>query len=280
VQKTIQANGKIIDLTCPNIMGIVNVNADSFFSGSRVASIDQAVARTQQMMDEGATIIDVGAMSSRPGANIIDKDTELSTLHPVVAEIRHCFPNIVISIDTVHGAIVEKLCDTGIDMVNDISSGAIDSGMIESVAATKLPYVMMHMQGVPKTMQDIPTYDDVTVDILRYFVAKTNLAQSYGIRDIIIDPGFGFGKTIDHNFEILARLSAFQALGFPVLVGLSRKSFISKSIAVDTANALNGTTALHMVALQRGAKILRVHDVAEAKQCIDLYQKLVEYPGF
>jgi dihydropteroate synthase len=278
VQKTIQANGKIIDLSSPIVMGIINVNADSFFGDSRVETIDQAIIRTQHMLDAGAKIIDIGAMSSRPGADIIDIDTEKSILHPIVKAIRQHFPLAVLSIDTVHSAVVAAMAELGVDMINDISAGEIDPKMMSQVATSQLPYVMMHMQGTPKTMQINPTYEHITTDVIRYFVNKISKAHHVGIRDILIDPGFGFGKSVDHNFKLMGDLSSFGVLGLPLLIGISRKSFIYKTLSVDVDHSLNGTTAVHMAALINGAKILRVHDVAEAVQCIHLYKKIVENP--
>ncbi len=273
MQQTVNANGKLIDLSEPIIMGVVNVNSDSFYEGSRVASIDKMLQRVEALINGGAEIIDVGAMSSRPGATIIDKDTEIACLHPCIEVLRTSFNNINLSIDTVHSKTAQAMSALGVDMINDISGGVFDDKMYEVVAKTGLPYIMMHMQGTPETMQQKPTYNNITQDILAYFVERIAKAKAAGITDIIVDPGFGFGKTIEHSFTMMRELSAFKVLGLPLLVGLSRKSFIYKTLGVGAELALNGTTAMHMVALEKGANILRVHDAVEARQCITLFTK-------
>jgi dihydropteroate synthase len=275
MHKTFNARGHCVQLDMPIVMGIINVNNDSFYSGSRVNHIDQASAAVSKMISQGTSIIDIGAMSSKPGATILDQDTEMATLHPIVNELCNNFPNAIFSIDTVHSATAATMYDLGIHMINDISSGTFDNLMIDTVARLKLPYVLMHMQGLPQFMQDKPQYNQVVNDVISFLADRISVARLAGIKDIIIDPGFGFGKTLDQNFELLKSLQSFSILDMPLLVGISRKSFIYKTLNTTAEDALNGTTALHMSALLNGAKILRVHDVKEAIDCIELYKKLV-----
>jgi dihydropteroate synthase len=273
-QTTILANGKLLDLSRPKVMGILNVTPDSFFDGGAYSMQENAISQVSRMIDEGAEIIDIGGMSSRPGAKLISLDEERKRVLPLLKEVRKRFPQIWISIDTIRADLAEEAAMEGVDMINDISAGSIDSGMVETVGRLGLPYILMHMDGLPESMQVNPKYADVLQSILRFFVEKLRKLKSAGIRDVIVDPGFGFGKSLSDNYTILQNMHIFKILGHPIMAGLSRKSMICKALDVAPKDALNGTTALHMVALQQGAKILRVHDVKEAKQIIDLFLRL------
>lgn len=274
MKHTINCRGRLLDLSTPIVMGVINVNEDSFYADSRSLDADVVLEKASKMLSEGASILDLGAMSSRPGATIIDEETEVNRLIPVIRTLVNKFPEVIISIDTIHSTVAKACVDHGACIINDISAGNYDSKMMETVANLNVPYVMMHMQGLPSDMQLNPSYDDVVMDILKYFVKKVHQAKSLGIKDIILDPGFGFGKTLDHNYELMKSLEQFLIFEYPILVGISRKSMINKLLNIKAADALNGSTALHMFALQKGAKILRVHDVNEAIECIKIYQKL------
>lgn len=272
---TINCRGRLLDTSTPLVMGVINVNEDSFYAESRALSTELVIEKATQMLHEGASILDLGAMSSRPGATIIDVETEIQRLIPVIQALVHKFPEVIISIDTMHSSVAKVCVESGATMINDISAGNYDAQMMQTVADIGVPYVMMHMQGLPSDMQLNPRYDEVVMDILKYFVKKVHLAKSLGIKDIIIDPGFGFGKSIDHNYELMSSLEQFLMFDCPVLVGISRKSMIHKLLNIEASEALNGSTALHMFALQKGAKILRVHDVKEAMECVKIYGKLI-----
>ncbi len=271
----LKANDKLLDLTTPKVMGIVNVTPDSFHRGSRIESTDQGLSVISKMIEDGASIIDLGGQSSRPRAERISDTEELKRMLPMVALARKEFPKVIISIDTFYSTVAKALIEEGIDMINDISAGSIDPAIFEVVGHSEVAYVLMHMLGTPMVMQDNPTYENVVLDILNFLTEKINICEKHGIYDVIVDPGFGFGKTVDQNYEILKKLSVFKILDKPILAGLSRKSMIYKTLGSDSKQALNGTTALHMVALANGAKILRVHDVKEAKETITLHQKVL-----
>jgi dihydropteroate synthase len=271
----ISCKGKLIDLTTPKIMGILNLTPDSFYDGGVFNNTDRALAQTEKMLLEGATFIDVGGASSKPGAVEISIDEELARVLPIIEEIQKRFPEAIISIDTYRGVVAQQAVATGAAIVNDISGGNLDAKMLGTVGALGgVPYIAMHMQGKPQNMQDNPSYDNVLVAIRSFFAAKIDEAHKAGIHDIIIDPGFGFGKTLDHNYSLLKSLSSMQMDGIPMLIGLSRKSMIHKLLEIEAADALNGTTVLNTIALQQGAQILRVHDVKEAQQAIHLIEKL------
>jgi len=267
-------NGRLISLDVPKVMGILNVTPDSFYDGGNYNRIDSAIKKVGEMIAEGASIIDIGGMSSRPGAEIIDPSVEAERVIPVVKEMNRTFPNVIISIDTIRAEIAQKAIDVGASVINDISGGSIDKEIWNVAKNNNVPYILMHMKGTPNTMQVDPVYEDVTLDILKYLRDKVFALKELGLKDIIIDPGFGFGKTVDQNYCLLGRLSSLRILDCPVLVGLSRKSMICKLLDNNPKEALNGTTAAHMVALQNGAQILRVHDVREAIECIKIYQQL------
>ncbi|MGK0364351.1 MAG: dihydropteroate synthase [Saprospiraceae bacterium] len=273
-QTTINCAGKLFDLSEPKIMGILNVTPDSFYDGGHLENKKAILFQADKMLREGATILDIGGMSSRPGAEVTDIEEELRRVIPAVQTVAKNFPNAFISIDTVQGEVARQAVEHGAHIINDISAGQIDDGMYKTVADLQVPYILMHMQGQPKTMQLNPNYDDIVHDILDFFVGEIEDLRDIGVKDIIIDPGFGFGKTIEHNYEMLRKMHVFQMIGVPILAGLSRKSMIYKALESTPKEALNGTTALHIVALQQGAKILRVHDVKEAMECLTLFNHL------
>ncbi|MDB2394261.1 dihydropteroate synthase [Flavobacteriaceae bacterium] len=271
----ISCKGKLINLTTPKIMGILNLTPDSFYDGGVFNNSDRALAQTEKMLLEGATFIDVGGASSKPGAVEISIDEELARVLPIIEEIQKRFPEAIISIDTYRSIVAQQAVATGAAIVNDISGGNLDAKMLGTVGALGgVPYIAMHMQGKPQNMQDNPSYDNVLVEMRSFFAAKIDEAHKAGIHDIIIDPGFGFGKTLDHNYSLLKNLSSMQIDGIPMLIGLSRKSMIHKLLEIEAADALNGTIVLNTFALQQGAQILRVHDVKEAQQAIHLIEKL------
>lgn len=268
----INCNGQILDLTTPKVMGILNVTPDSFYDGGRLDYID----RVDEMVTQGVDIIDIGGMSTRPGAEMIGSEAECNRIIPIISTVRAKYPDLLISIDTVYGATVRKVADLGVHMINDISAGGLDPGMLPAVAASGLPYVLMHMQGTPADMQRSPTYQDVVLEVATTLRNKARELRSMGIQDIIIDPGFGFGKDLSHNYALLDKLDQLSWIGLPILAGLSRKSMIYKALNISSEDALVGTIALNMLALQKGATIIRVHDVLPAKQQILLYQQLIE----
>lgn len=272
--ETISYNGKILNLTTPVVMGILNVTPDSFYEKSRVVDINDAVSKTGSMIEDGAQIIDIGGMSSRPGSEFITLEEELSRVIPVIKEVRKAFPDIFISVDTFRMEVAKQAEGEGTDIVNDISAGSLDPSLPEFVAEKKLPYIFMHMLGKPKTMQENPAYDDVVSDILKYMINKIRYFRSIGIEQIIADPGFGFGKRIEDNYSLLNNLEVFRIAEVPVLAGLSRKSMLYRFLNITPEESLNATTAMHVVALQKGAKVLRVHDVKEAVEVVRLLKKL------
>jgi len=269
---SINCRGRLLHSIEPIVMGVINITPDSFYAGSRFLEFDKVESQVENMITQGATIIDVGAMSTRPGAKIISAEEELSRLLKPIQKIRKSFPNTFISLDTINGQVAKACLDEGIDMINDISGGNLDSSLIDVVAASKVPYVIMHMLGTPEMMQNSPKYDDVVMSVLSYLKKKVHALETRGISELIIDPGFGFGKTLEHNYKLLKYLNVFKIMDYPVLVGMSRKRMIQEVINANAENALNGTTAAHMLALQNGAQILRVHDVKEAKQTIEIYK--------
>lgn len=271
---SINCCGKLVNLQRPHVMGVLNLTPDSFYDGGKYNSEDAILAQVALMLNEGATFIDIGGSSSRQGSKMSSVEEEWNRIGKAITLIKLHFPEVLISVDTVYSVIAKRAVDSGACMINDVSAGLIDSRMIETVAALKVPYLMMHMKGLPENMQDNPVYDDVLKEIIDFFSKQLSLCRNFGITDILIDPGFGFGKTIEHNFELLSKLNLLKIVGLPVVAGLSRKGMIWKTLDVSPAEALNGTTALNMVALMNGARILRVHDVKEAMQCIKLFNKL------
>ena len=271
---TINCKGKLIDLTTPKVMGILNLTPDSFYDGGKYSNENDIILQSSKMLEEGATFIDVGAYSSRPGAKHISEEEELQRIAPIVKLLVLKFPEIMLSIDTFRSEVAKKCIELGAAIINDISAGEMDVTMMKTVGELKVPYIMMHMKGTPQNMQKNPVYKNVTEDVLYYFSEKIALARSYAINDLIIDPGFGFGKTQEHNFKILSELELFKNIELPLLIGLSRKSMIYKTLQTNAKEALNGTTSLNTISLLKGANILRVHDVKEAIECIKLTNNL------
>lgn len=273
----INCRGRLINLEEPVVMGIINVTPDSFYEKSRVQALDAVLQRAEQIQDEGGLILDVGAYSSRPGADYISEEEEMSRLWPVLKAIRDSWPDVLISLDTFRGRIAEKAVgDYGVDMINDISAGTLDETMFETIGKLNVPYILMHIQGTPDDMQKNPHYNDVTGEVILFLAKKTDQLRELGVSDIIIDPGFGFGKTIDHNYQLLRDLEQFKMFETPLLVGVSRKSMIYRFLGGKPEDALNGTSVLNTLALSQGANILRVHDVKEAVECVKLVSKTLK----
>ncbi|WBU88506.1 dihydropteroate synthase [Cellulophaga omnivescoria] len=271
---TINCNGNLIDLSTPKVMGILNLTPDSFYDGGSYKDENDIVTKVDKMLADGATFIDVGAYSSRPNATNISVDEEINRIVPVIKLLVKKFPGILLSIDTFRSAVAKACLENGAALINDISAGALDDKMMSVIAEYKVPYIMMHMRGTPETMQQLTEYTNVTLDIKQYFAKKLAQARALGIIDLVVDPGFGFAKTTEQNFNILQNLDLFKTMNVPILAGISRKSMIYKTLDTTANNALNGTTALNTIALTKGANILRVHDVKEAIECITLYTAL------
>jgi dihydropteroate synthase len=271
---TITCKGQLIDVSLPKVMGILNVTPDSFYDGGKHKNEAAILKHVEGMLLGGATFIDIGAYSSKPNADFISEDEELSRILPIVASILKEFPNALLSIDTFRSQVAKQCIDYGAALINDISAGNLDDNMLRTIADLHVPYIMMHMRGTPKTMLQLTQYDNLIKDILFYFSERIAAARQLGIVDIIVDPGFGFAKTTEQNFELLNQLELFNMLELPLLVGISRKSMIYKTLQNTANDALNGTTVLNTIALQKGTNILRVHDVKEAVECIQLVQSL------
>lgn len=273
-QMTINCKGKLIDLSVPKVMGILNVTPDSFFDGGKYSERDAIVARAEEILGEGADFIDIGGYSSRPGASDVPESEEMSRVVDAVRTVVDAFPDAIISVDTFRSSVAKATVDAGAAIINDISAGSLDPQMMPTVAELRVPYIMMHMRGTPSTMTQFTEYDHVVTDMMKYFSGKILEARSYGISDLILDPGFGFSKTLEQNYEVMNHLDIFRQCGLPILVGVSRKSMLTKLLNVNPESALNGTTALHMASLMKGASILRVHDVKEAVECIRIWKAL------
>jgi dihydropteroate synthase len=271
---TINCKGNLIDLSSPKVMGILNVTPDSFFDGGKYKDEVQIIHQVDFMLKNGATFIDVGGYSSRPGADFVSEDEELNRVIPVIELILKHFPETLISVDTFRSKVAAQSIKVGAALINDISAGKLDDAMLATIGQLSVPYIMMHMRGNPKTMQLKTDYKDLVKEVISYFAERIATAHTEKINDIIIDPGFGFAKNIRQNYELLNHLDLLQSLDKPILAGISRKSMIYKTLDISSENALNGTTALHMVALQKGASILRAHDVKEAMECITLFNQL------
>jgi len=271
---TINCKGQLIDISTPKVMGILNVTPDSFYDGGQYKDEKSILNQVETILNEGATFVDIGGYSSRPGADYVSEAEELSRVVPVVQLILKHYPETLISIDTFRSEVAKKSIEAGAAIINDISAGHLDDNMIATVGQLGVPYIMMHMKGNPETMQQQTDYDDLIKDINSYFAERIAKAHAAKINDIIIDPGFGFAKTTEQNYELLNNMELLQIVDKPILAGVSRKSMIYKTLNTTSENALNGTTALHMVALQKGAKILRVHDVKEAMECVTLFNQL------
>lgn len=273
--KTITLNKRPLDFTTPVVMGILNVTPDSFYDGGKYLSETKVIGRIRQIVEEGAAIIDVGAYSSRPGAAFVDEKEELGRLAWAVELVRKYYPSLPVSIDTFRAGVAKEIVGClGEVLVNDISGGTMDDGMFDFVAASGVPYIMMHIQGTPQTMQKNPLYDDVVADVRRFFTDRIARLNAAGFDNIILDPGFGFGKTLDHNYELMAGMDTYRDLGYPLLVGISRKTMIYKALGCTAHEALNGTTVLNTISLMKGASILRVHDVKEAVEAVKLVGRL------
>jgi dihydropteroate synthase len=267
---TINCKGTLIDLSTPKVMGIVNVTPDSFFDGGKLTNSEEIIGQVEKMLHDGAKFIDLGGYSSKPGAEFVSEVEELNRVIPIVKLLVEKFPDILLSIDTFRSEVAKQAVENGAAIINDISAGLLDEKMLETVAKLQVPYIMMHMKGTPKTMQSLANYDDLIKEMNFYFSERIAKARSFGLNDIIIDPGFGFAKTIEHNYELLQNLELLQFHELPILAGISRKSMIYKTLETSPENALNGTTFLHAFCLQKGANILRVHDVKEAVECVKL----------
>lgn len=266
----INCKGTLIDLSSPKVMGILNCTPDSFFDGGKYKDEQSLLTQAEKMVADGADFIDIGAYSSRPDAGFVTEEEELRRIVPVVELLSKHFPETLLSIDTFRAKIAEACINAGAAIVNDISAGRLDENMLPTVGRLKVPYIMMHMRGNPQTMQSLTQYDDIVSDMLFYFSERIAAARDHGIDDLIIDPGFGFAKTLEQNYEVLSKLELFKITGMPILAGLSRKSLIYKFLRTTPAEALNGTTALNTIALMKGANILRVHDVKEAVETVKL----------
>lgn len=273
VSATINVRGRLVSLDEPQVMGILNVTPDSFFATSRCRSEEEIRQRVCMMRREGATMVDIGAYSSRPGAEEVSVEEELRRLLPAVGIVREEWPDTIISVDTFRAEVARQAVEAGADIINDISGGEMDKGMFRAVAELHVPYILMHMQGTPQDMQKAPHYDNLMCEVFRSLGERVEELHEMGVADVIVDPGFGFGKTMAQNYEMMARLGEFRLLGCPILVGISRKSMVYRLLDTTPGESLNGTTALNTIALMNGASILRVHDVREAAEAIKIYRQ-------
>ncbi|MBK9328301.1 MAG: dihydropteroate synthase [Sphingobacteriales bacterium] len=271
---TFNCRGKLLTINKPIVMGILNVTPDSFFDGGNYVADAQLIMQVEKMLSEGAAMIDIGGMSSRPGASMVSAEEELQRVIPAIKIIIREFPDIVISIDTFRSRVVKEAVEQGAMIVNDISGGTEDEKMFEIVADLNCPFILMHLQGGISNMHQIQHYNNLLPDMMDYFIAQTKRAKMFGIKDVILDVGFGFSKTLEQNYYLLKHLKVFEILGIPILTGLSRKSMLYRLLETTPENALNATTAVHMIALQNGAAILRAHDVKEAMECIKIYEMM------
>ncbi len=270
----INCKGQLIDLSSPKVMGILNVTPNSFFDGGKYKNGEEIIAQVDKMLSEGATFIDIGAYSSKPSAEFVTEAEEIERIVPVIELILKHFPEALLSIDTFRAEVAKASIENGAAIINDIAAGELDDKMFDVIAEYNVPYIMMHMRGNPQTMQSLTQYNDIVKEMLFYFSEKVKKARSLGINDLILDPGFGFAKTIDQNYEVLQKTELFNLLELPVLAGVSRKSMIYKTLGNSAQEALNGTTVINTIALTKGAKILRVHDVKEAMECVTLFGKM------
>lgn len=272
---SLNCNGRLWILDEPVVMGIINTTPDSFYTGSRVNTYQSALEKAKQMIAEGASILDIGGQSTRPNSELITANEEMDRVLPIIEAIHEIFPKVMISVDTFYSAVAKAAVAAGACMVNDVSGGNIDADLISTVGTLNVPYVLTHIKGTPQTMQYNTEYEDIIAEITQYFMHQYQLCKDAGIKDVIIDPGFGFAKTVEQNFYLMQHLSAFQILSLPILAGVSRKSMIWKTLNIAPEESLNGTSALHMFLLEKGCKILRVHDVKPAMECIQLYKALM-----
>ena len=276
---SLNLGGRLLDLTTPKVMGIINITPDSFYEESRMPGPNEAVQMAREMIRQGAHILDVGAESSRPGAVEVSEEEELNRLLPVLEALRNNVPECIISVDTRRSGVAKVASERfGIEMINDISAGQLDPEMFSTVAELGLSYVMMHMQGIPENMQQNPSFKNVVNEVIQFFGERLYKLKKLGVNDVVIDPGFGFGKTMDQNYTLLAELDSFKVLELPVMAGISRKSMIYKVLESDSDHALNGTTAAHMAALMKGVSLLRVHDVQAAVETVKIFQQIVNSP--
>lgn len=277
-KSTIRYNGKLIDLAKPLVMGILNITPDSFYDGGQYQTVNSAVAHAGELLNQGADIIDIGACSTRPGSDLLSASEELKRLMPVLGQIRQQFPEAILSVDTFRAEVAnEAVAAFGDLIINDISGGQLDNKMFETVARLKVPYVLMHLKGTPQNMQNNPTYGNVTKEVIKQLSEGVYRLHELGVSDVIIDPGFGFGKNLEHNYQLFNHLDAFRFFELPLIVGISRKSMIYKMFGFGTEESLNGTIVLNTLALQAGASILRVHDVKPTVEAIAIYEKLKQY---
>ena len=272
--KTINCKGNLIDLSTPKVMGVINLTPDSFYDGGKLTSEKEILLQANKMLQEGATFLDLGAYSSRPGAQFVSEKEEIHRLLPVIKILLNEFPETLLSIDTFRSNVANESIYAGASLINDISAGTLDDHMFKIIAQHQVPYAMMHMRGTPETMMQNTDYTNLTKEVIYYFSERIAKARSFGINDLIVDPGFGFSKTLDQNYELFNDLELFRHLNVPLLIGISRKSMIQKKIKTTAADSLNGTTALHAIAIQKGVSILRVHDAKEAFETINLLQNL------
>ena len=271
---TINCKGRLIDFSEPKIMGILNTTPNSFYDGGSNHTMDLIFQKLEKHLNDGADMIDIGGYSTKPGAEEVSEEEEIERTAPVIEKIIEKFPDLILSVDTFRGNVAREAVKAGAAIINDVSGFELDHNMLETVAELKVPYILMHMQGTPQTMQNDPHYDDITLEVNEYFSEKISKLRALGVNDIILDPGFGFAKTLAHNYELFNHLEVLGFGEYPILVGISRKSMIYNYFGTSPKEALNGTTALNMVALQKGAKILRVHDVREAKETLQIYHAL------
>ena len=271
---TINCKGMLVDLTTPKVMGILNVTPNSFYDGGKYKNETEILSQVEKMLNEGADFIDIGAYSSKPNADFVLEEEEIARISPVVGLVLKHFPETLLSIDTFRSEVAKVSIENGAAIINDISAGNLDVKMFEIIAKYNVPYIMMHMRGNPKTMQSLANYNDIVKEILFYFSERVSMARSFGINDLIIDPGFGFAKTLEQNYEVFQKMELFKILELPLLAGVSRKSMIYKMLDIGVEDALNGTTVLNTLALTKGAKILRVHDVKAATECVTLFNKI------
>lgn len=274
--RSINCKGKLLSFSQPLVMGILNITPNSFFDGGQHNSMQNAVTQTKKILDDGADIIDIGGYSSQPNADFVTEEMEIDRLIPVIEVMVKTFPDIIISVDTFRAAVAEKAIEHGAAIINDISGGTLDENMFDVVGKHQVPYILMHMRGTPQNMQQFVDYDDLVSDIIYYFTERLEKAYQAGIKDVIIDPGFGFSKTLAQNYELLSKLNMFQHLDVPILAGVSRKSMVYNLLSISPKEALNGTTVLNTLALTKGADILRVHDVKEAVECVKIVKKTYE----
>lgn len=277
----INVKGQLLDFASPQVMGILNVTPDSFYAGSRMQTEEEIARRARQILDEGASIIDIGAYSSRPNAEHIPAEEEMRRLRTGLEILNRNHPDAIISVDTFRADVAEQCVkEYGVAIINDISAGEMDARMFRTVAELGVPYIMMHIQGTPQTMQKEPHYDNLLKEVCMYFARKVQQLRDLGVKDMILDPGFGFGKTLEHNYELMAHLEEFRIFELPLLVGVSRKSMIYKLLGGTPQDSLNGTTVLNTLALMKGANILRVHDVREAVEAVRIVEKMKEEGGY